>query len=79
LSNIFAYDCIFNVPESYDVEIQVMHKSTFEVLLVSNEMNPERKETIQIVVNDGGIAAVLFVRALVILDILPFLGNLFCG
>jgi hypothetical protein len=67
------------VPESYDVEIQVMHKSTFEVLLVSNEMNPRRKETIQIVVNDGGIAAVLFVRALVILDILPFLGNLFCG
>jgi hypothetical protein len=75
----FVYDCIFNVPESYDVEIQVMHKSTFEVLLVSNEMNPGRKETIQIVVNDGGIAAVLFVRALVILDILPFLGNLFCG
>lgn len=46
LSYIFVYDCIFNVRESYDVEIQVMHKSTIEVLLVSNEMNPRRKATI---------------------------------
>jgi hypothetical protein len=42
----FVYDCIFNVPDSYDVEIQVMHKSTIEVLLVSIEMNPRRKATI---------------------------------
>ena len=57
LSYIFEYDCIFNVPESYDVENQVMHKSTIEVLLVSNEMNPRRKATIQTVVIHGGIAA----------------------
>lgn len=79
LSYIFVYDCILNVPESYDVEIQVMYKSTIEVLLVSNEMNPRRKVTIQTVVIYGGIAAVVFVTALVILYILPFLGNLFCG
>ena len=79
LSYIFVYSCIFNVPESYAVEIQVMHKSTIEVLLVINEMNPRRKATIQTVVIYGGIAAVVFVTALVILYILPFLGNLFCG
>jgi hypothetical protein len=79
LSYIFVYGCIFNVPESYAVEIQVMHKSTIEVLLVGNEMNHKRKATIQTVVIYGGIAAVVFVTALVILYKLPFLGNLFCG
>ena len=41
-------------------------------------MNPGRKAMIQTVVIYGGIAAVLFVRTLVILDILPFWDNLFC-
>jgi hypothetical protein len=40
-------------------------------------MNPGRKTMIQTVVIYGGIAAVVFVTALVILDILPFAGNLF--
>jgi ABC-type uncharacterized transport system permease subunit len=65
LSHIFVYGCIFNVPESYAVEIQVMHKSNIEVLLVINEMNPRRKATIQTVVIYGSIAAVVFVTALV--------------